>query len=85
MAFAVRTERSSPAPDRHDEQPNAVTGIAFELVFTAAPINLPPLQSAFGTAALLVWVLTLLAPMPMLVWALTSSIGRCAGPIRHPG
>jgi hypothetical protein len=31
---------------------------------------LPPLQSVFGTAALPGWVLTLLVPMPVLVWGL---------------
>jgi hypothetical protein len=43
---------------------------AFELVFAAAVIYLPPLQSVFGTAALPGWVLTLLVPMPVLVWGL---------------
>jgi hypothetical protein len=39
-------------------------------VFAAAVIYLPPLQSVFGTAALPGWVLTLLVPMPVLVWGL---------------
>lgn len=33
-------------------------------------IYLPPLQDAFATAALPVWVLVLLIPMPIIVWGL---------------
>jgi hypothetical protein len=47
-----------------------LAGIAFELVFAAAVIYLPPLQSIFGTAALPGRVLALLIPMPLLVWGL---------------
>ena len=43
-----------------------VWGIAFELVFTAAVIYLPPLQSVFGTASL--GALLFAAPFPFIVW-----------------
>ncbi len=43
-------------------------GIAFELVFAAGVIYLPPLQTMFGTAALPAWVIALMLPMPVLVW-----------------
>jgi calcium-translocating P-type ATPase len=43
-------------------------GIAFELVFAAALIYLPPLQAIFGTAALTLTELAFLAPFPVLVW-----------------
>ncbi|WP_127508531.1 cation-translocating P-type ATPase [Actinoplanes solisilvae] len=43
-------------------------GIAFELVFVAALIYLPPLQAIFGTAALSGSELAFLAPFPLLVW-----------------
>jgi magnesium-transporting ATPase (P-type) len=43
-------------------------GIAFELVFAAALIYLPPLQVIFGTAALSGSELAFLAPFPLLVW-----------------
>ena len=43
-------------------------GIAFELVFAAAVIYLPPLQALFGTAALGPAELALLLPFPVVVW-----------------
>jgi hypothetical protein len=43
-------------------------GIAFELLFAAAVIYLPPLQTIFGTAPLPGWALIALLPMPVLVW-----------------
>ena len=43
-------------------------GIAFELVFAAAVIYLPPLQELFHTAALGVPELAILATFPVLVW-----------------
>jgi hypothetical protein len=43
-------------------------GIAFELVFAAAVIWLPPLQSVFGTRGLGPVELALLAPFPFVVW-----------------
>jgi hypothetical protein len=43
-------------------------GIAFELVFAAALIYLPPLQSIFHTAALGLTELALLASFPVIVW-----------------
>ncbi|MEV4346459.1 cation-transporting P-type ATPase [Actinoplanes sp. NPDC049596] len=43
-------------------------GIAFEIVFAAALIYLPPLQPVFGTAALSGAELAFLAPFPVIVW-----------------
>jgi magnesium-transporting ATPase (P-type) len=43
-------------------------GIAFELLFTAAVVYLPPLQSIFGTAGLDAWSLLLVAPFGLIVW-----------------
>ena len=43
-------------------------GIAFELVFAAAVIYLPPLQSVFGTASLGVDALLFVLPFPLIVW-----------------
>ena len=50
-------------------------GILFELVFAAAVIYLPPLQTVFGTNALGVRDLALLALFPFLVWG-TDELGR---------
>ena len=46
-----------------------LAGIAFELVFAAALIYLPPLQPVFGTAALGPAELAFLLPFPVIVWA----------------
>jgi magnesium-transporting ATPase (P-type) len=43
-------------------------GIAFAVVFAAAIIYLPPLQSIFSTAALPAQDLLLLACFPVIVW-----------------
>ena len=45
-----------------------IRGIVFELVFAAAIIYAPPLQSLFHTAGLVPWQLALLATFPMIVW-----------------
>jgi calcium-translocating P-type ATPase len=69
-AFAARTQHSSLRAIGLGSNRLLLAGIAFELVFAAAVIYLPPLQAVFGTAALPGWVLTLLIPMPLLVWGL---------------
>ncbi|MCW2617579.1 MAG: cation transport ATPase [Modestobacter sp.] len=69
-AFAARTQHSSLRAIGLWTNPLLLAGIAFELVFAAAVIYLPPLQAVFGTAALSGWVLALLIPMPVLVWGL---------------
>jgi Cation transporting ATPase, C-terminus len=43
-------------------------GIAFELVFAAALVWLPPLQHVFGTAPIGWDVLAFVAPFPAIVW-----------------
>ena len=48
--------------------PLLLGGIAFELVFAAALIYLPPLQGLFHTAALGLPELALLACFPVIVW-----------------
>jgi len=48
--------------------PLLLWGIAFELGFTAAVIYAPPLQHIFGTAALNVTQLAVIAPFPLIVW-----------------
>jgi magnesium-transporting ATPase (P-type) len=69
-AFAARTQHSSLRAIGLWSNPLLLAGIAFELVFAAAVIYLPPVQAVFGTAALPGWVLALLIPMPLLVWGL---------------
>jgi calcium-translocating P-type ATPase len=67
-AFASRTERVSLRAVGLTTNRLLLGGILFELVFAAALIYLPPLQSLFGTAALPAWVIALMLPMPVLVW-----------------
>jgi magnesium-transporting ATPase (P-type) len=67
-AFAARTDHASLRSIGVFSNPLLLGGIAFELVFTAAVIYLPPLQAVFGTAALDGTELLFLAPFPLLVW-----------------
>jgi magnesium-transporting ATPase (P-type) len=67
-AFASRVERASTWAIGWRSNPLLLWGIAFELVFTAALIYLPPLQSVFGTRPLGPAELALLATFPVIVW-----------------
>jgi magnesium-transporting ATPase (P-type) len=67
-AFASRTSRASLREIGFFTNPLLLGGIAFELVFAAALIYLPPLQSIFHTAALGLPEIALLASFPVIVW-----------------
>ena len=67
-AFASRTNRASLREIGVFSNPLLIGGIAFELVFAAALIYLPPLQRIFHTAALGLPELGLLAFFPVVVW-----------------
>ncbi|MFI7602402.1 cation-translocating P-type ATPase [Actinoplanes sp. NPDC049681] len=67
-AFAARTDRASLRSIGVFSNRLLLGGIAFELLFAAAVIYLPPLQALFGTAALGPAHLVFLAPFPLLVW-----------------
>jgi calcium-translocating P-type ATPase len=67
-AFASRTSRASLREIGFFTNPLLLGGIAFELIFAAALIYLPPLQSVFHTAALGLPELALLASFPVIVW-----------------
>jgi calcium-translocating P-type ATPase len=67
-AFAARTSRASLRQIGLFSNPMLLWGIAFELVFAAALIWLPPLQELFGTAALGGPELAILVTFPFLVW-----------------
>ncbi|MFF1414627.1 cation transporting ATPase C-terminal domain-containing protein [Streptomyces sp. NPDC058289] len=60
-----------------------MAGIAFELVFTAALVYVPPLQGLFGTAALPLDVVALIAVFPVLVWG-TDGLRRFRRRTRKP-
>ncbi len=67
-AFAVRTERASLWQVGVFSNPQLLWGIAFELVFAAIVIYLPPLQALLGTRPLGLVELALLATFPIVVW-----------------
>ena len=69
-AFAARTERSSLASVGVLSNPRLLGGIAFELVFTAAVVYLPPLQDVFGTAGLTLEQVFVVLPFPFVVWGI---------------
>jgi len=66
-AFASRVERSSSRAIGWRSNPLLLWGIAFEIVFAAALIYLPPLQSVFGTRALGLSDVAVLATVPFIV------------------
>jgi calcium-translocating P-type ATPase len=67
-AFASRTDRASLFAIGLRSNPMLLWGVAFELLFTAAVIYTPPLQHVFGTAALSLTQLAVIAPFPVIVW-----------------
>ncbi|WP_207945889.1 cation-transporting P-type ATPase [Actinomadura sp. 7K534] len=67
-AMAARTDHASLRDVGLTTNPLLLVGIAFELLFAAALIYLPPLQDVFGTAALPWDVLVIIATFPVIVW-----------------
>jgi magnesium-transporting ATPase (P-type) len=67
-AMAARTDHASLREVGLATNPLLLAGIAFELLFAAALIYLPPLQHLFGTAALPWDVLAIIAVFPLIVW-----------------
>ena len=76
-AFAARTSRASLREIGIFSNRLLLWGILFELVFAAAVIYLPPLQTLFGTNALGLRELAILALFPLLVWG-TDELRRWA-------
>jgi len=76
-AFAARTSRASLSEIGIFSNRRLLWGILFELAFAAAVIYLPPLQAVFGTNALDVRELAILALFPPLVWG-TDELRRWA-------
>ena len=66
--FAARTNRASLREIGVFSNPLLLYGVAFEVLFAAALIYLPPLQSLFETAALGLEEVALLACFPVIVW-----------------
>ncbi len=87
-AFAARTTHESLRSIGVFSNPLLLWGIAFELLFAAAIIYLPPLQSIFGTAGLGPRELAPLAAFPIIVWGSDElrraavRLSRATGPSR---
>ncbi|WP_406513131.1 cation-transporting P-type ATPase [Streptomyces sp. NBC_00161] len=81
-AIAARTDHAALRDIGFFSNPLLLAGIAFELVFTAALVYAPPLQNLFGTAALPLDVVLLIAAFPPLVWG-TDEIRRWARRRHH--
>ena len=67
-AFAARTSRASLRQIGIFSNRLLLWGILFELAFAAAVIYLPPFQAVFGTNALGLPELAILASFPLIVW-----------------
>ena len=67
-AIAVAPSAPPSAGSASSPTPCCSWGIAFELVFLAALVYLPPLQHLFGTSALGPAELAILATFPVVVW-----------------
>ncbi|MCX5381435.1 cation-transporting P-type ATPase [Streptomyces sp. NBC_00091] len=81
-AIAARTDHAALRDIGFFSNPLLLAGIAFELVFTAALVYAPPLQNLFGTAALPLDVVLLIAAFPPLVWG-TDEVRRWARRRHH--
>jgi calcium-translocating P-type ATPase len=82
VAFAARTERAGLRSIGILSNHLLLWGIAFELVFAAAIVWLPPLQDVFGTRPPAPAVLALLPVFPPVVWGvdtLVRALTRRAG------
>jgi calcium-translocating P-type ATPase len=67
-AFAARTDHASLRSVGVLSNPLLLWGILFELVFAAAVIYLPALQTVFGTASLDADAILFVLPFPFIVW-----------------
>ncbi|MEU2136176.1 cation-translocating P-type ATPase [Nocardia rhamnosiphila] len=68
-AFAARTEWASLFSVGLTSNRLLLAGCAFEIVFAAALVYAPPLQQVFGTTGLAPWMVALILPFPVVVWA----------------
>jgi magnesium-transporting ATPase (P-type) len=68
-AVAARTERTSLRSVGFFTNRLLLWGIASEIAFTALLVYAPPLQRAFGTAALPIAEIAFLLPFPLIVWS----------------
>ncbi len=75
-AMAARTSLASLRSVGLTTNRLLVGGIAFEIMFAAALVYMPPLQTVFGTAGVAPWMLLMMLPMPVAVWGIDEAY-RC--------
>ncbi|MBB5155973.1 calcium-translocating P-type ATPase [Saccharopolyspora phatthalungensis] len=68
-AFASRTQYAALRDIGLTTNKLLLGGCVFELLFAAAIVYLPPLQTVFGTAPPPAWAFALMLPFPVFVWA----------------
>ncbi|MGW0183029.1 cation-translocating P-type ATPase [Nocardia sp. NPDC003345] len=73
-AFAARTEWASLRSVGLLSNWLLLAGCGFEIAFTAFVVYAPPMQRLFGTAPLELWMLALISPFPILVWAADEAV-----------
>lgn len=67
-AMAARTQHASLRQVGVLTNRLLLWGIAYEVVFAAALVTVPPLQVVFGTATPELWQVLMVLPFPVLVW-----------------
>jgi calcium-translocating P-type ATPase len=67
-AMASRTQHASLREVGIFSNRLLLWGIAYEIVFAAALVTVPPLQDVFGTATPDLWQVLLILPFPLIVW-----------------
>jgi calcium-translocating P-type ATPase len=72
-AMAARTQSASLREVGLWTNPLLLWGILFELAFSAALVVVAPLRDVFGTAIPPLWLIALLAPLPVIIWAVDES------------
>ena len=67
-AMAARTQHASLLQVGVFTNRLLLWGIAYEIVFAAAVVIVPPLQGVFGTATPDLWQVLFILPFPVMVW-----------------
>lgn len=67
-AMAARTQHASLRQVGVLSNRLLLWGIAYEIVFAAALVTVPPLQAVFGTATPQPWQVLMVLPFPVVVW-----------------
>jgi len=67
-AMASRTQHASLRQVGFFTNRLLLWGIAYEIVFAALVVTVPPFQAVFGTVAPDLWQVLVIVPFPLVVW-----------------